>query len=502
MSTIFRLWSATNAAGLPLRNATASWYQLCDCGHLDNLPSDTRGPRGLLVDSDEPIPADVPQLAAEASHVCKPAPVAAAPEPEPAAVTEPRGEDGSFVWPDGLPRSTAGGGTVAANVLEFGTGALNIDACRVEGEPWKAHSATGLGKVKFFTEGETPEIDKAPHTAGRWPANVALDESQAEALDEQSGIQRGASRFFYVAKAPQSERPATASQPYGSGTTSRLSKWITCGRVWQRPVCKLTDTRRTPLGIGSQVRLPQPHNLPAARPDVTVLRSVQRHPATDASLPARALPIVPVVAVELDNETGRRDRRVGGELATKHGLPQVLHTEAIQERVAEPFGLRRAAKLLPSVHLKQHGAALRIGVTAGKRAVSDPVGAGRRARRGPVEGAATRLARVLRLAVALSRVVAVERAVAPFSLRHTGRGHVEGRPAPLTGSVLTGAALGARRRSVAGQRAVARARTAPLREGHPAALAGVRPNFVARLTLCHTPDSTATINPIGVMRYA
>ena len=79
--------------------------------------------------------------------------------------------------------------------------------------------------------------------AGRWPANVVLDESQAEALDEQSGTltsglmragtkpkgeretdgqdaaagyettrdapgdSGGASRFFYVAKADASERP-------------------------------------------------------------------------------------------------------------------------------------------------------------------------------------------------------------------------------------------------------------------------------------------------------
>ena len=267
-------------------------------------------------------------------------------------------------------------------------------------------------------------------------------------------------------------------------------------------MCELTDTRRTPLGIGSQVRLPQSHNLPAARPDVTVLRPVQRHSATDASLPARALPIVPVVAVELDNETGRRDRRVGGELATKHGLPQVLHAEAIQERVAEPFDLRRAAKLLPSVHLKQHGAALRIGVTAVKRAVSDPVGAGRRARRGPVEGAAAHLAGVLRLAVALSRVVAVERAVAPFALRHAGCGHVEASAASLARPVLTRAALRSWAGSVARERAVARARTAPLREGHPAALAGDRPNLVTLLTFRHNPHSTTTVNPIGVMRYA
>lgn len=69
-------------------------------------------------------------------------------------------------------------GTVATNVLAHGTGALNIDGCRVPGEPWKAHSATGLGSVKFFTEGETPVIDKAPHDAGRWPANLIHDGSE------------------------------------------------------------------------------------------------------------------------------------------------------------------------------------------------------------------------------------------------------------------------------------------------------------------------------------
>ena len=68
-------------------------------------------------------------------------------------------------------------GTVAANVLEHGTGALNIDGCRVEGEPWKAHSATGLGSVKFFSEGDTPVVEKSPHDGGRWPANLIHDGS-------------------------------------------------------------------------------------------------------------------------------------------------------------------------------------------------------------------------------------------------------------------------------------------------------------------------------------
>lgn len=68
-------------------------------------------------------------------------------------------------------------GTVAENVLRWGTGGLNIDGCRVSGEPWKAHKATGLGSVKFFTEGNTPIIDKVPHDSGRWPANLVHDNS-------------------------------------------------------------------------------------------------------------------------------------------------------------------------------------------------------------------------------------------------------------------------------------------------------------------------------------
>jgi site-specific DNA-methyltransferase (adenine-specific) len=105
-------------------------------------------------------------------------------------------------------------GTVAANVLEHGTGALNIDGSRIG-----------------TTEAQ-----------GRWPANVILDEYSAGELDEQSGTSSskvtamkaglvegigsrnlspkatayesvrghsdsgGASRFFYVAKASKLDR--------------------------------------------------------------------------------------------------------------------------------------------------------------------------------------------------------------------------------------------------------------------------------------------------------
>ncbi len=106
-------------------------------------------------------------------------------------------------------------GTVVANVLAHGVGGINIDASRVGDE-----------RVTQVT-GAIP--------AGRWPANVILDEEAGEVLDEQSGETSkghwanrtigfgvreyrgpgrkatdsgGASRFFYCAKASKSERNA------------------------------------------------------------------------------------------------------------------------------------------------------------------------------------------------------------------------------------------------------------------------------------------------------
>jgi site-specific DNA-methyltransferase (adenine-specific) len=128
-------------------------------------------------------------------------------------------------------------GTVAANVLAHGTGALNVDGCRIAGEPVQSQAANSTGA--FTTPGPEGERPREYTTAGRWPANVILDESQAEALDRQSGVTSsptkvtrgpdrnpssfglrteaevadcygdtgGASRFFYTAKADATERP-------------------------------------------------------------------------------------------------------------------------------------------------------------------------------------------------------------------------------------------------------------------------------------------------------
>ena len=149
-------------------------------------------------------------------------------------------------------------GTVAANVLTHGTGAINVDGCRVTSGPSpsierrETARRTGRAPGRPGENGTTivnrisPERyveARAGESAGRWPANVVLDEEAAELLDEQTGELRsgfmaagteregagyggglgtrvrhdtigdagGASRFFYVAKTSRAEREAGLS---------------------------------------------------------------------------------------------------------------------------------------------------------------------------------------------------------------------------------------------------------------------------------------------------
>lgn len=154
-------------------------------------------------------------------------------------------------------RKPLGEKTVAANVLAHGTGALNIDATRIESERPTGWSGGGSA---LYEGGLSREGGEArPTTSGRWPANVALDESQAAALDEQSGYSKGrggtvglgkgraenasgiastgrvaskhdddggASRFFYVAKAPKSERPVVDGTAHPTVKPLALMRWL------------------------------------------------------------------------------------------------------------------------------------------------------------------------------------------------------------------------------------------------------------------------------------
>ncbi len=92
-----------------------------------------------------------------------------------------RNYDGAFIWPKDLPKSVPGKKlTVAANVLEWGTGAINVDGCRVEApdHPGIHRSMSNNlheGYQRPWRDGGPPQYKDTPQ--GRWPANFAHDGS-------------------------------------------------------------------------------------------------------------------------------------------------------------------------------------------------------------------------------------------------------------------------------------------------------------------------------------
>jgi len=90
-------------------------------------------------------------------------------------------------------------GATFRNVMEHGTGALNIDATRI---PTADKLTRKLGKSTESDSGwkSTNRSEIAGKDGGRWPAHISFDESTIEMLPEK------ARRFFYVAKASQKEK--------------------------------------------------------------------------------------------------------------------------------------------------------------------------------------------------------------------------------------------------------------------------------------------------------
>jgi len=87
-----------------------------------------------------------------------------------------------------LARKPLGEGTVAENVQQWGTGALNIDGCRIQASdnegfwPGEEHQ---VDDKHLYGDGRTGG-DKR-HEQGRYPANVVFDEQAAEQLDREVG---------------------------------------------------------------------------------------------------------------------------------------------------------------------------------------------------------------------------------------------------------------------------------------------------------------------------
>jgi site-specific DNA-methyltransferase (adenine-specific) len=100
--------------------------------------------------------------------------------------------------------------TVAGNVLEWGTGGINIDGCRIEtDEELGRFQIDGNGPLSpkhGFNNNSMSNGDKfiEGNPNGRFPANIIFDDEAGKILDEQ--IEGGASRFFYCPKTSKSDR--------------------------------------------------------------------------------------------------------------------------------------------------------------------------------------------------------------------------------------------------------------------------------------------------------
>lgn len=161
-------------------------------------------------------------------------------------------------------------GTVAANVLAHGTGAINVDACRIgmsDEDRAVVNNRSGAADGSKGNIYQTAAGYRAPGEkftaapSGRWPANVLLDHHAAAELDQQSGYQKdgfhvgrnrnaeedtggysggwkkdvsdggyggsgGASRFFYTAKAPKRERPNVDGVQHPTVKPLAIMRWL------------------------------------------------------------------------------------------------------------------------------------------------------------------------------------------------------------------------------------------------------------------------------------
>jgi site-specific DNA-methyltransferase (adenine-specific) len=191
-------------------------------------------------------------------------------------------------------------GTVAENVLEHGTGAINVDGCRVEAGP--DYEAAGFGPRYGHTSGNRAHGDSRPwiaqkiangvavknsepHTQGRWPANFIHDGSdevvrlfpQSKSTGGQASVAKGygefgggsrviedrdpgfgdsgsAARFFYCPKASKAEREA--------GLEEMESIHRVNGNKWTDQDYRVTNGERPPTAESG----PRTNHHPTVKP--------------------------------------------------------------------------------------------------------------------------------------------------------------------------------------------------------------------------------------------
>ena len=146
-------------------------------------------------------------------------------------------------------------GTVAASVLEWGTGAINVDGCRV-GTDDKLQGSTVRNDIRggAFASGHRANPGDiaayCQNQLGRWPANILHDGSE-----EITDVLGDASRFFYCAKASKADRDegceglemvvrACGPEGHTKNSTAKSGELQRLPRTNHHPTVKPTDLMR------------------------------------------------------------------------------------------------------------------------------------------------------------------------------------------------------------------------------------------------------------------
>jgi len=90
-------------------------------------------------------------------------------------------------------------GTAVENILRYGCGAMNIDACRIasvcnDDYGRSAAGSDGMVHAGIWTHANRPKFEQHSHEAGRWPKNAIFSKESAAVLNAQVGERKSGSR--------------------------------------------------------------------------------------------------------------------------------------------------------------------------------------------------------------------------------------------------------------------------------------------------------------------
>jgi site-specific DNA-methyltransferase (adenine-specific) len=131
--------------------------------------------------------------------------------------------------------------TIVDNVLEWGTGGINIDESRIELNGDYKSKANGRPSLTGLDDGYDSSNANIADTIGRFPANVIFDEEAGKLLDEQSGTSKSTGGSGDASKGSlgknvygKYKNENLAANAGGLGDSGGASRFFYCPKISKR----------------------------------------------------------------------------------------------------------------------------------------------------------------------------------------------------------------------------------------------------------------------------